>query len=289
MYIILSNLDLDCLGHELHLARFILFDLLQKNKITLDDFLVTMKKDRFFLYDKMFKNTITWDDYCVNHVNEKNTVLNLVEYSRGLPIRPPTIEFEKINYHCDQFEKTPILDNWIKDISLCNLDEMEEYKRLANDDFIIIHVRSKFGEQCQCNFKESSGKLPKIIETIREKTQKNIILFSFKPVECNYENVYCINDLKTLASFLSRDNCKLFLSEWSGGGQLSQYCYNGKTIYYFDAYPSMDYEKHYIEAQKNTNSDNNVFLWFDFKCVTNCERFYYKTYDQMLENLHTFI
>jgi hypothetical protein len=287
MYILLSNSTLDCLGHELHLARFFLFDLLQKNKITLDDIVVTMKKDRFFLYDKMFKNTITWDDYCINHINEKSTVLNLVEYSKGLPIKPPTLEFEKINYHCDQFEKTPILDNWIKEINLFNLNEMTEYKNLLNDDFIVIHVRSKFGEQW-CNFKESSSKLPKIIEKIREKTQKNIILFSFKPLNCSFENVYYINDLKILASFLSKETCKLFLSEWSGAGQLSQYCCNSKVVYYFDAYPSMNYENIYIEAQKSANG-KDPYSFFDFKCVTNCERFYYKTYDQMLENLHAFI
>jgi len=287
MYILLSNADLDCLGHELHLARFFLFDLLQKNKISINDILVTMKTDRFFLYDKTFKHIITWDNYCANHKKEEKFVLNLVEYSRGLPIRPPLPEFEKINYHCDQFKRTPALENWIRDISLCNLDEMKEYKKLANEEFILIHFRSKFFEN-KNDFKDNYNKISKIIDKIREKTSKNIIIFSFRQVHCKNENVYCINDLKTFASFLNLDNCKLFLSEWSGGGQLSQYCCNSKIIYYFDAYPSLDYEKHYIRAHEDANSDN-VFSWFDFKCVTNCERFYYKSYDQMLENLHTFI
>ena len=153
---------------------------MQKNKIAVDDILVTMKEDRFFLYDKIFKTIITWDNYYNNHSRRHgNFVLNLVEYSRGLPIRPPLPEFEKINYHCDQFKRTPVLENWIRDISLHNLNEMEEYKKLANEEFVLIHLRSKFFEN-RPDFHENYNKLSKIIDKIREKTNKNIIIFTSK-------------------------------------------------------------------------------------------------------------
>jgi hypothetical protein len=88
---------------------------------------------------------------------------------------------------------------------------------------------------------------------------------------------------------LNNENCKLFISEWSGGGQLSQYFYNGKILYYFDNYSSHDYEKNYVYNQDQANKYNNVMNAWDFKSTTKCERFYYKTLDGMLENLNEFI
>ncbi|AYV80245.1 MAG: hypothetical protein Gaeavirus20_10, partial [Gaeavirus sp.] len=87
------------------------------------------------------------------------------------------------------------------------------------------------------------------------------------------------------ASFLSNTNCKLLISEWSGGGQLSQYCFNGKTLYYFDNYASHDYEIHYLQYQFHANLLNNIFNCWDFKSTTNCDREYCKTFDNMLERI----
>ena len=100
------------------------------------------------------------------------------------------------------------------------------------------------------------------------------------------ENVFIIDNLQIYASFLNHKNCDLFISEWSGGGQLSQYCCNCKIIYYFDNYTSIDYEINHEKYQNAANQINNIFGWWDFKSTTNCKRFYYKSFDIMLENLN---
>ena len=87
------------------------------------------------------------------------------------------------------------------------------------------------------------------------------------------------------ASFLNNTNCNLLISEWSGGGQLSQYCFNNKVIYYFHHYQSLDYEIHYKSYQNGADLKNNIMGFWDFKSTTNCERFYYKIIDLMLVNI----
>ena len=57
MYIIVSkqNIEnthhaLNALGHEIHISRFIICDMLNKQIINNNDIIVTVSEDRFFLY-----------------------------------------------------------------------------------------------------------------------------------------------------------------------------------------------------------------------------------------------
>lgn len=274
----------NALGHEIHISRFILFDLLQKGLIDSNSIIVNLFRDRFFLYDKYFKNVITYNDYEKNkraHIEE----IDLTQYSNDF--RNDQIEvFKNINYHYSHFQKTPFLMTCLNNVNFHNLTSID----ICKNKFILIHTRTRING----NENKNLNSLQMTIDKIRSIKNVNIVvfsadLFSVDKLNIQKENIHFTDNLQTYSSFLNNENCELFISEWSGGGQLSQYFYTGKIIYYFDNYPSHDYEKNYINFQNVANEFNNIMNRWDFKNVTECERFYYKTLDQMLENLITFV
>jgi hypothetical protein len=269
------------LGHEIHLTRFILFDLLQKNVINLECMIVTLYEDRFFLYNKTFKNIITWDEYVNNKKTDKNIEIDLTYYSCVSTQNDQIKEFDVLNYHLNTFERTQQFVNYINDLNFNDLTKHPVYSDIINEKFIVIHWRTNIIGLS----KDKIESLLRIINKLKENFDLKIVIFSVENININLENVYVINNLQLYASFLNNKNCDLFISEWSGGGQLSQYCCNSKIIYFFDDYPSHDYEIHYKYYQQCADLNNNIFACWDFKTTTNCERFYYKTLDIMLENI----
>jgi hypothetical protein len=266
------------LGHEIHLTRFILFDLLQKKLIDLNSTIVTLYDDRFFLYSKVFRNLITWDDYVTNHKKETNTEIDLTYYSPVKTRYEQIKEFDEINYKLNNFERTLPFINYINDMNFYDLITHSCYSDIIIEKFIVIHWRTNIIGLS----KNKSDSLLKIINNLRKKTDLKIIIFSVENIDIHLKNVYFINNLQIYASFLHHENCDLLISEWSGGGQLSQYCCNSKIIYYFDDYPSNDYEIHCENYQNVANLKNNIFNSWDFKCTTNCKRIYYKTLDEII-------
>jgi len=289
IYIIVSKSDNDldinnkhmissALGHEIHMTRFILFDLLEKNIIDLNSTIVNISEDRFFLYNKLFKNMITYDNYHNNHKNKENIVT--IDLTKSMHLSNDAI-VEVIDYNLNLFERTDKFINYINDIDFYDLINHSCYSDIINEKFIVIHWRTNIIGLS----KDKIESLLRIINKLKENFDLKIVIFSVENININLENVYVINNLQLYASFLNNKNCDLFISEWSGGGQLSQYCCNSKIIYFFDDYPSLDYEMHYENYQNYANLKNNIFNYWDFKTTTNCERFYYKTLDIMLENM----
>ena len=270
----------NALGHEIHITRFILFDLFQKNIINSDYIIVTLYEDRFFLYDNIFKNVITWNDFKNNNHQDKD-ILDLTHYSAVWTRYEIIPKFIQLGYNFDLFDRTENFKNLINNLNFYDLNTNSLYSDIIKHKFILIHVRTNIINIS----KDNSSDLLKIINKIREKSSKKIVVFSVESLNINLPDVYFINNLKVYASFLKNENCKLFISEWSGGGQLSQYCYNGKIFYYFNNYPSNDYEIHYENYQSGANRNNNIFDAWDFKSTTDCIRIYYKTLDNMLDNM----
>lgn len=283
-YIILSkscvcHCGLNALGHEIHVSRFILFDLLQKNLIDSNSTIVSVYKDRFFLYDRYFKNIITYDDY---QKNKKMNIdeMDLTQYSNEFKTDQIEI-FKKINYHYNQFEKTPFVMTCLNNIDIADSTNNDAFK----NKFVLIHTRTRIsgGEN------KNLYSLLKTIDKIKSTKNTTVVVFSTDNLNIHMKNVYFINNLHLYCKLLNNKNCELFISEWSGGGQLSQYFYSGKIIYYFDNYPSNDYEKDYSNLQNHANQCNNIMNAWDFKTTTDCERSYYKTLDEMLETLNKYI
>jgi hypothetical protein len=267
------HISANALGHEIHLTRFILFDLLQKNIIDTDSIIVTLSKDRFFLYENIFKNIISWDIFINKNIKDDTIykVFDLTYYS-DLRFMSPLKIFNDLNYNLQNFEKTDLLIKYINNINFTNLSLL--YPNLLNDKFIMIHCRFNINN------------LDLIIKKIREYSNLNIIIYCVdNNITLNLPNVYLINNLQVYASFLNNNNCDLFISEWSGGGQLSQYCYNGKILYYFNYYYLADYEKLYLQYQNDADLKTNLFNKWDFKTTTSCDRLYYKTLNELLNNI----
>jgi hypothetical protein len=284
LFIILSKYSenhnsVNALGHEIHLTRFILLDLLQKNMIDTSAFIVTLSADRFFLYNNIFTNIIDWDNYTTNFLYKNNKVIDLTYYSIWNTRDTLINELIELNYDFNQFNRSETLIKHINNINYIdfnNLHDYSEYLNIIQNKFIIIHNR----------FKTDSNKLSTIINKIKEKSNINIVIFSMNYENNNYgNNVYFINNLQVYATFLNNKNCILLISEWSGGGQLSQYCFNGKVLYYFDKYESHDYEIYCKEYEEYANISTNIWHAWDFKSTTNCERKYYKKYNEMLNDL----
>jgi hypothetical protein len=272
------------LGHEIHLTRFILFDLLQKNLINSNCTIVTLYEDRFFLYDNTFKNLLTWEDFDKNLNNLNNHIIDLTYYSVVSTQEEIIPEFINLNYNLKLFEKTDTFTEYINNIHFYELNNNLDYSNIIKEKFIVIHWRTNI-TRLTIDKKENLLKIRKIIDKLKKEYDLNIVIFSVEKLDIDLENVFIINNLQIYASFLNHENCDLFISEWSGGGQLSQYCCNCKIIYYFDNYESHDYEIHYENYQNAANQINNIFGGWDFKSTTKCNRFYYKSLDIMLENL----
>ena len=274
------------LGHEIHISRFILLALLDQKKIdVLNSTIVTINEDRFFLYNKIFKNVITWSDYHNNHNNHNTNVIDLTSYILNCCYKTRNDEINEINeinrrldFNLESFERTDQMNNYINDFNFYKLDDSDStYLDIIKNKFIVIHLRYNIGIS-------NKDYLLKIVGKIGNNTK--IVVFGVERLDgIQLNNVLFINSLQVYASFLHHENCELLITQWSGGGQLSQYCSNGKIMYYFDHYPSLNYEIHYDKYQQIANSKNNILSYWDFKCSTDCKRSYYKTLDFMLENL----
>lgn len=282
------------LGHEIHISRFILFDLLQKDLIDSSSIIVTLNEDRIFLYNKTFKNVITWNNYINNQKNTINKipVIDLTYYNCVSTQNEQIKEFCDLNYNFKLFERTDKFISFVNNINFYDLSSDIEYSDIIKSKFIVIHSRSILLNQLNTGKDtryDIHSHLLKIINEIRKYSNLKIVVFCFEKIDICLENIYFINNLQIYATFLNNENCDLFITEWSGGGQISQYCCNSKIIYYFYNYTSHDYELLYDEFQKGSDNKHNIFHAWDFKCTTSCKRSYYKNLDIFLENLHLHI
>jgi len=268
-----------CLGHELHIMRIMLIDMLLKESINQDDIIVT-QEDRKFLYTKIFKNVISYEEY--KKLDKKDYYfIPIVCYSGHLLHSTQNLnEFNEINYTIPKKFYTEELKNLCTKIDYLNLDY-----DFINNNFIIIHHR----------FNQDINKLKKILEIVKKMSTK-IIIFNNNIVELknnlNDNSIFYVNNLQVYASLLNNENCKLLISEWSGGGQLSQYTSNCKVIFYYDAYFTLSYKSNLCEKQREKDSMESEYIgidFYDFKSFTNSERLYYKDFNNFIENLESII
>ena len=115
----------------------------------------------------------------------------------------------------------------------------------------------------------------------------NIIIFtSDNSLVINDHAVKFVSNLELYASLLNHHNCKGIISEWSGGGQLAQYCHYNDVYYYFNNYEENNYcslkDKYQYEA-----NNNNLYACWDFKKTTHCNIFMYQTVDILCNELET--
>jgi hypothetical protein len=263
-----------CLGHEIHITRIMVLDMLLKNKVNTDDIIVTFD-DRKFLYSKIFTNIINYEKFL--ELDKKNyDVINIIDYSVNLQVEND--DLKRINYTIPDKFYNDELKNLCLKIDYVNLDF-----EFLNNYFLIIHHR----------YNAKIENLEEIIKIIKKKDIKIIIFnsdISNLKNKIKDKSIFYIDNLQIYASLLNNKNCKLLISEWSGGGQLSAYTSNCKILYYYDAYTWI-YNPNIDEKQRELNSLNGKYISkdYDFKSFMNNERLYYKNSEEFIKVLDNII
>jgi hypothetical protein len=105
-------------------------------------------------------------------------------------------------------------------------------------------------------------------------------------------DITIISDIPTYASLLHSDKCKAFISEFSGGGQLSQYCHKNKIFYFFNTYRIYGENKKTTtdmnEVIKVANRPTNFYENFDVKIFTDASMYFFWDISVLLGELHRF-
>jgi hypothetical protein len=264
-----------CLGHEIHLTRFLIIDMLLQKKISSDDIIITLK-DRKFLYSKIFKNCISEEEIGNIDKNEYNIINFTPVTGTDIPVQ----EWSILQYYNHQTLKnfnTPEFQLLLNNIHFCETGYNNEKK------YIVVHHRYN----CDINI------LIKIIDKINNIIDVNIVIFNNNKLYLieefkNYSNLIFVDNLNLYASYLNSNKCKLFLSEWSGGGQLSQYCFDGNIIYYFDNYEDNGYVGKENDFTKKS-METDMYQHFDFKHSRNNFVKLFLKIDELLENINGYI
>jgi len=271
----------------------------------LGDVIITGLSDRKFFYEGFFDPT------------------RVMDFSQlpGLqnPIRPPKTLDEYLNIASDFFLKFPIFENFqiinLKDYAApqtyCTLttsDEMreigynippryydEEFKKISkNFNFISKNeVETIVSNSCQLfivihhRYGSSIDALLKICAKFPIEVLK--IVFTSNAPELSLQlngtqNISVIDNLRTYATLLQDERCKLLISEWSGGGQISQYTLgpHGVVWYYYDHYPDVfNFTMTHKIWELNATLGNYFNCW-DFKCPSGCRIQHFSNLDSLI-------
>ena len=282
-YIIVSSSEKDKwgglsnLGHELFYVRKILFILYINNLIDKEYTIVTSSIDRSFLYSSIFKKVLSFKEFKKNNFINNENIINLyhcVEYacpknfinSFNLQdcLTNDCLKALNLNqkYLCDntifQNCNTEILNNLS-----CNNDYIDlnntDFKDTIQSDFYIIHIRP-------------TSKYIDYIYDIIDNFNMNVIIFSQLT---NIPKKYLqTSNLILYGSLLNNNNCKFLITEWSGGGQLAQFCCKSIIIYYYDAYE----EGYFNDKEEMYRDENNKYFhyFWDHYTPSHCKRIFLK-------------
>lgn len=294
------------LGHEIHVGRSIVVDMLCKNALSPQegDCVMTGLSDRKFLYESLFD---------ISHVFDFSMLPGI-----QLPITPPKTASEYFNIPSSLFKEMDIF----KDFQIINLsqyalpptyctfetsDEMKEvgysvpdfywtekYLQLAKDFnfsahndilkvvpdsipiYIMIHHR----------YSASSDNLIKLLISLPLDLPKIIFTSNISELKNRLRglpNLFFTDDLKVYASLLKDERCKLLISEWSGAGQVGQYTLGpqGGIWFYYDHYPDIFNFTRTHKIWEHNSKLGNYFNCWDFKCVSGCSIHHFESIEKL--------
>ena len=295
------------LGHELHVSRSIVCDMYKGGFISPDlgDIIITGLPDRKFFYEGFFGS---------NHVMDFSQIPGLQN-----PIRPPKTLDEYLSIESNYFLNVPLFKNFqivnLKDYAApqtyCTFSTSDEMKAISYDvppryfDQKFIEISKNFNfisndqldqivlKSCQLyivihhRYGSSLEKLQKICAKFPIEVLK--IVFTSNATELNQQlsgiqNITTIDDLRAYATILRDERCKLLISEWSGGGQISQYTLGpqGVVWYYYDHYPDIfNFTMTHKIWELNATLGNYFNCW-DFKCPSGCSIQHFNNLDSLI-------
>lgn len=295
------------LGHELHVGRSIVIDMLCQKSISPDlgDCILTGLPDRKFFYESLFPMNQVFDfseinelpfspippksasEYQLISTNFYNSieslskfhVINLSDYA--LP--PPYCTFKtseemmQIGYDVPDYFWNDTYIEFANSFNFLNHQRINEIIPEINNLFIIIHHR----------YNASIDKLSKLISELPVELNKIIFNSNTKIVSSqleNFPNLIFIENLQAYASLLRDPRCKLLITEWSGAGQIAQYTLGpqGGVWYYYDHYSDVFNFTQTHKIWEHNARLGNYFNCWDFKNVSGCDMQHFSSFENIL-------
>lgn len=279
-----------CFGHELHVTRIIIFDMLNKNIIDKDSTIICTN-ERQFLFNAIFEKVINIETFF-----KQQLFLNL---NKDNFLFMPSIVFEILhlgksnhanlihfNYdiHNNDYWNKEMID---KILCLKPYKTIETIQNITKNNFVLFVIRSH-SKVNNVDYKICLNKIKEKFIGYKILVYSQTILFDYN-VDCVIQNMqdylYC----------LQHENCFYIIGETSGGLELSYY-YHGKNAtllefggnYGFGQFPNrqtkidVGYADFYKEESVHNNFTksimavwNNKFI-YPFKC-------HYLKFDELLE------
>ena len=302
MFLLVSNFHnnnemhgcVSALGHEIHISRYLVCDMLKNNYINEEDTIVTIYEDRKFLYSKLFKNVLTLDEF--NKLNiDKDYVINIYYFMLTL-----LDDHKDKNLYLENFKKK---NNYPIEYKLFtkmernfnDLLSMIDYPNLNSTivklkKYIVIHHR--IIKSIKSNNDENLNKIitNKIIQFIRVNYKDyDIVLFSNSPKNIfDDDNLVHTQKLDEYASYMNNEKCICVITELSGGGEFAQYCHSNQIYQYYNSYKNNCTTEFKIDTNQNIPLRNGPSgLTFNMKGITDATVYRFNNYENMLNKILT--
>ena len=278
-FILISTSDnnhwggLNNLGHEIFFTRKIALILLSNNLINNECVIVTVNNDRKFLYNNLFNNILTYDEFRMNRVLVDDVIdlcpylstthSSTVKCLNKLGLGEEHLTSNQIFKNCN----TETINSLCCNINFVDLNNTL-FENVIKSVFFIIHIKT-------------NTKYLNYIYNIIDTFGINSVIFT--QLDGIPEKYLQTSNLQVYASLLNNSNCIFLITDWSGGGQLSQFCSKSKTLYYFDTYP-----EHYFNGEEQfyrESNDSNLNHHWDHYTPSKCKRIFLKKDE--FENIHT--
>lgn len=277
-------IEANTIGHEIHVTRPIIMILLSKNLISPSDIIVTKNKERYFLYSNIFPTVISYEDMPSNL--DDSQVVDLAQASMVFH------GYGGIMHTTDLEKRFPIMSD-IRTNKRITI-RTEEYNTLMTNihytdcsdiikkDFVVIHYRLVDYDTNKINY---VNEIISATHTLDSNLQ--IIVFCANKQTGYADDITFVDDISIYASLMHDDRCKAVITEFSGGGQLTQYCHSKKIFYFCKAYPV--YTGHDLQDVINeANHPNHLYDRFDLKLHTDASIYVFPNLASMIANLKTY-
>ena len=298
------------LGHEIHVGRSIVVDMVSKGILdpSHGDTVMTGLPDRRFFYESLLG------------------VANVVDFALvpglSLPIQPPKSPSEYLALPSSVFQSIVQFSNFqIVNLTAyalpptyCTFETSEEMlgvgysipERFWCDSFTDLLQRFHFLLTEEINtilpselplfiiihhrYSASVEKLLGILHSLP--TQLVKVIFTSNPENLQQEltlesNLFFTDNLKTYSSLLHDSRCRLLISEWSGAGQIAQYTLGpqGGIWYYYDHYPDIfNFTMTHKIWELNAKLGNYFNCW-DFKIASGCSTQHFGSFEMLTQSL----
>jgi hypothetical protein len=298
------------LGHEIHVGRNIVVDMISKKFLLQSegDCVITGLSDRRFLYESLLSPHHVFDF----------SILPELKY----PIQPPKSPSDYLSLSSSFFTKINQFSDFqiinLSDYALpptyCTFGTSSEMSRVGynvpdqywNDDFIKLAQNFNFSSENEINlvipkelplfiiihhrYSASIDKLKLILESLP--LELNKIIFTshteyLKTLLQNTSNIFFTDDLKVYSTLLKDIRCKLLISEWSGAGQVAQYTLGtqGGIWYYYDHYPDIFNFTMTHKIWELNSTLGNYFNCWDFKIVSGCSTNHFSSFEFLINSI----